>query len=167
MFFYINEYILPFFPNGVISAPCAVMMSKCDILMNNVDRLGIPRANAVVAAELPDFRFTRTYFQSQDSGSRAIVKCDQPLYFFLQNAFSKSYFTSFSSLGQNVAIAEDDNGNQRIQNPNALRPIRVVDPVIYLLMSVGFLPQFYKMEIGNSFRDQNRRLMEEWMRDHL
>ena len=163
----INEYILPFFPNGTISAPCAIMMSKCDILMNNADRLHIPHSNAVVAAELPAFRYTRTYFLSQDSGTRTIVKCDQPLYYFLQNTFSKSYFTSFSSLGQNVSIAEDEKGNQIVQNPNALRPIRVVDPIIYLLMSLGFLPQYYMMEAGNSYKNSNMELLNTWMKEHL
>ena len=163
----INEYILPFFPNGTIGAPCAIMMSKCDILMNNVERLGIPRANVVVAAELPAFRYTRTYFQSQDSGTRTIVSCDQPLYFFLQNTFSRSYFTSFSSLGQNVHITEDENGSRRVQNPNTLRPIRVVDPIIYLLMSLGFLPQYYLMEAGNNYANANMEILNRWMREHL
>lgn len=163
----INQYILPFFHNGTITAPCAVMMSKCDILMNNADRLKIPHSNPVVAAELPAYRYTKTYFQSQDSGTRNIIKCDQPLYFFLQNTFGKSYFTSFSSLGQNVLITEDEKGNQRIQNPNILRPIRVVDPIIYLLISLGFLPPYYMMEAGKTFEKSNRELLNKWVQEHL
>ncbi len=163
----INEYILPFFPNGTIGAPCAIMMSKCDLLMNNVDTLKIPKSNAVVAAELPAFKFTKTYFMNQDSGTRAIVKCDQSLYLFLQNIFSKSYFTSFSSLGRNISISEDEMGNQRVQNPNALHPIRVVDPIIYLLMSLGFLPQYYMMEAGSNYTKSNQDLLKKWMHDHL
>ena len=162
----INEYILPFFPNGVINAPTAIMTSKCDILSRNVDRLGIPRSNSVVAAEMA-YRYTQDYFHAHDSGSRTIVKCDGPLYNFLYNTFSRSFFTSFSSLGSNVNIAEDEKGNQRIQNPNALWPIRVVDPIIYLLISLGFLPEFQKMHAGSSFADANKEILEQWIQTHI
>ena len=162
----INEYILPFFPNGVIGAPCSIMMSKSDILMQNANRLGIPLSNAVVAAE-PMYRYTGTYFKNQDSGTRTIVNCDRPLYNFLKNAFSQSYFTSFSSLGSNVTIAEDDRGNQRIQNPNLLHPIRVVDPIIYLLIALGFLPPYFQMEAGPQYAHMNEEILIKWMQEHL
>ncbi|MBE6956971.1 MAG: hypothetical protein E7450_05925 [Ruminococcaceae bacterium] len=162
----INEYILPFFANGVIGAPCAIMMSKSDILMQNAGRLGIPLSNAVVAAE-PQYRYTGTYFQNQDRGTRTIVNCDTPLYHFLKNAFSRSYFTSFSSLGNNVSIGEDERGNQRVQNPHLLHPIRVVDPIIYLLMSLGFLPPYYQMEAGPQYARANEEILVKWMQEHL
>ena len=64
-------------------------------------------------------------------------------------------------------ITEDENGSRRVQNPNTLRPIRVVDPIIYLLMSLGFLPQYYLMEAGNNYANANMEILNRWMREHL
>lgn len=160
----ISEYILPFFPNGIINAPTVVMMSKCDILMNNAARLQIPPANAVVAAE-PPIKFTGTYFKSQDKGSQIIMSCDQSLYSFLRNTFSHAYFTSFSSLGRNIVIEEDENHNQCIKNPNAIHPIRVIDPIISILISLGFLPDFSHMEAGPTYAKSNEEILGRWVRE--
>ena len=160
----ISEYILPFFPNSSIDAPSVIMMSKCDILMNNAARLQIPMANAVVAAE-PPIKFTQTYFTNQDKGSQTIMRCDQSLYSFLKNTFSRAYFTSFSSLGRNVIVEEDENNNKVIKNPNAIRPIRVIDPMIYILMSVGFLPDFSLMEAGPTYHASNVEILNRWLEE--
>ncbi len=162
----VSQYILPFFENGQIKAPCAVMMSKCDILSKHANTLRIPPHNPVIAAET-GYRYTKTYFLSHDAGTRSIVQCDVPLYNFLRNTFSRSYFTSFSSLGENVVVAEDDTKGKHIQNAHFLHPIRVVDPVMYLLMSLDFLPPYYLMEPGSAHEKENRRMMENWMGTHL
>ena len=160
----ISEYILPFFSNGAIAAPSVIMMSKCDILMNNATRLQIPLSNAVVAAE-PPVKFTHTYFMNQDKGTQTIMRCDQALYSFLRNTFTHAYFTSFSSLGKNVMIEEDENHNQRISNPNTIRPIRVIDPIIYILMALGFLPKFIGMEAGPAFNESNVEILNKWVEE--
>lgn len=158
----ISEYILPFFANSSIVAPTVVMLSKCDVLMNNAARLGIPMSNAVVAAE-PPIKFTGTYFKTQNAGAQTIMHCDQSLYAFIRNTFSHTYFTSFSSLGRNVLIEEDENHNQCVKNPNAIRPIRVIDPIIYILISLGFLPDFSRMEAGNAFNAGNTEILSRWI----
>lgn len=158
----ISEYILPFFPNGTITAPTVLMMSKSDVLMNNAQILRIPPANAVVAAE-PPIKFTGTYFKMHNSGTQTIMKCDQSLYSFMKNTFSSTYFTSFSSLGRNVDIGEDENQNKRITNPNAIRPIRVIDPIIYILISLGFLPDFNRMEAGGPYERNNSEILNRWI----
>jgi len=160
----ISEYILPFFSNGAITVPSVVMMSKCDILMNHATRLQIPLSNAVVAAE-PPVKFTRTYFMNQDKGTQTIMRCDQALYSFLRNTFTHAYFTSFSSLGKNVMIEEDESHNQRISNPNTIRPIRVIDPMIYILMALGFLPEFSRMEAGPAFNQSNVEILNKWVEE--
>lgn len=158
----ISEYILPFFPNGSIDAPTVVMLSKCDVLMRNAARLQIPPSNPVVAAE-PPVKFTGTYFKSQDRGAQTIMRCDQSLYAFLRNTFSHTYFSSFSSLGRTVEIAEDENHNQCVTNPNMIRPIRVIDPIIYILISLGFLPDFSRMEAGDAFNAGNIEILTRWI----
>ncbi len=158
----ISEYILPFFQNGVIAAPTVVMMSKCDVLMNNAARLAIPLSNAVVAAE-PPIKFTGTYFAQQNRGTQTIMQCDQSLFSFLKNTFPRTYFTSFSSLGRNIVIEEGENSEKKIQNPNAIRPIRVVDPIIYILISLGFLPDFSLMELGQQYTENNIGILNRWI----
>lgn len=160
----ISEYILPFFSNGMIDAPTVVMMSKCDVLMNNAQRLQIHPANPVVAAE-PPVKFTHTYFRQQDQGTKAIMEKDRSLSSFLQNTFSRTYFTSFSSLGRNVSIEEDEKQNQCITNPNAIRPIRVIDPIIYILISLGFLPDFSCMEAGAQYNEKNVEILSRWIEE--
>ena len=161
----INDYILPFFPDGDIKAPCAVTMSKCDILMNYANLLHIPLSNAVVAPE-PPTQYTQTYFRNQDRGTRNIMQADNTLYNFLTNVFKKCYFTSFSSLGINAQISQGDDGAQVVTNPNFIRPIRVVDSMVYILMSLGFLPAFYNMEVGGEVNQRNNvAILNEWVRE--
>lgn len=160
----INEYILPSFTDGEIKAPCAIAMSKCDILMNFVDYLGISHSNAVVAAD-PPIAYTGTYFRNQDRGTREIVKEDFTLYNYLQSIFRRCYFSSFSSLGINADIVEDD-GVQKVKNPNYIKPIRVVDPIVYILIELGFLPAFYNMEVGGPENQQrNVDILNRWVND--
>lgn len=160
----INDYILPNFTNGVINRPTVIMMSKCDVLMNNAQTLMIPPSNAVVAAE-PPIKFTGTYFKSQDGGSQTIMRCDPALYSFFLNTFKNKYFTSFSSLGRNVIIEKDENGDKNIQNPNQIKPIRVIDPIIYILICLGFLPEFNKMEVGDRFNQSNVEILSRWIEE--
>ena len=160
----ISTYILPNFVNGVIDRPAVIMMSKCDVLMNNAQRLMIPPYNAVVAAE-PPIKFTGTYFKSQHMGSQEVMRFDPALYSFFCNSFSNKYFTSFSSLGRNVIIEKDENGDKRIQNPNHIKPIRVIDPIIYILIRLGFLPEFNKMEVGDNFAKSNVDILSRWIEE--
>jgi len=160
----ISQYILPFFSNGTISAPTAIMISKCDVLKNNAQRLIIPLHNPVVAAE-PNIKFTGSYFAAQDKGTQTIMQCDKTLYSFLSNTFSRKYFTSFSSLGTNVEISEDENQNQHVTNPFSIHPIRVIDPIIYILISLGFLPDFSKMEAGPQFTKNNVEILNRWIEE--
>lgn len=161
----INDYILPSFPGGQIIAPAVVMLSKSDLLINNASYLQIPRYNAVVAPN-PPIMFTGTYFQSQYNGTRQIVSADAQLHQYLNNCFSDPYYTSISSLGPNVNVGTDTSGNRIITNPNLINPLRVVDPVIYLLMRFGFLPAFYKMEAGQAYEAENVAIISEWLQTH-
>lgn len=161
----INDYLLPYFDNGRITSPSVVMLSKCDLLKNHARMLNIPMWNAVVAAE-PPIKYTGTYFANQYKGARTIVSADNQLQLFLQSSFSDPYYTSFSSLGQNAVVSVDQVNNKTVTNPNYLNPLRVMDPVIYLLIRFGFLPEFNKMEAGIDSDAGNRKMLTEWMETH-
>ncbi|MBE6679645.1 MAG: hypothetical protein E7598_03890 [Ruminococcaceae bacterium] len=166
----IESYILPHFENHAISKPTAIMLSKCDILMNtpdrkNADKLNIPLHNPVVAAENPNGKFTGTYFNVHNRGTQEVLRMDNTLLNFLHDTFPNSYYTSFSSLGKNVDIEEDENYVERVTNPNSIRPIRVVDPVVYILIKLGFLPELYRTENAGDSKEKkanNDRVMMEW-----
>ncbi len=161
----LGQFVLPFFDDGKITAPTVIMMSKCDVLMNNAQRLGIPPSNAVVAVE-PPVKFTGSYFRTQHRGSQEIMnRFDRTLFDYFNVSCSKKYFTSFSSFGRNVNIDLDENGNKFIKNPNAIKPIRVIDPIIYILICLGFLPDFSKMEVGNQYNNSNIEILTRWIEE--
>ncbi len=158
----INQYILPFFDKGQINAPSVIMMSKSDVLMKHVDVLQIPRSNSVVSAE-PSIKYTNTYFRNQDASTQTILRCDPNLKAFLANTFPQASYTSFSSFGTNIIVEEDENGNKVIRNPNSIKPIRVIDPMIYILIKLGFLPDFSLMEVGPQYESRNVSILNSWI----
>ena len=44
-----------------------------------------------------------------------------------------------------------------------IRPVRVIDSMIYLLMRLGFLPEFFRMEAGPSYEKQNIEILKNWI----
>lgn len=162
----INDYIVPFMPSGKITAPSVVMLSKCDVLMANAEYLGIPRWNAVVAKD-PPVRYSGTYFGNQYKGTRELVARDGSLHAYLNHTLNDPYYTSFSSLGAAVRINNDGpDGTRQVTNFNVLNPLRVVDPVLYLLIRLGFLPAFNLMEAGAAFEKKNVDILSEWIQTH-
>lgn len=169
----ISEYILPHFSDSVITVPSSIMLSKCDQLMNNKELLAglVQPFNPVVLPE-PTIRYTGTYFRSQHEGTQAVLKTQPQLFNSLLNMFHQAYYTSFSSLGTaaNVEVQEVNGGpeeetkkEKKVTNPNAINPIRVLDSMIYILMRLGFLPEYYKIEYGNQFEDNNSQVLRNWV----
>ncbi len=162
---HINDFILPNFQDSKIDAPCVVMLSKCDFLINNCKQIGIPAFNPVIAGE-PRIKFSGTYFKLQNDGTQQILqKKDPSLYGFLRTAFEDLYFTSFSSLGTKAQIGVDKSGLKVVKSRFALQPLRVENSVVYLLMRLGFLPQFAQMEQGKANDARNLQLLAQWFEE--
>lgn len=159
----ISQYILPNFRNGVITAPSTIMLSKCDELMRNKDILSeiIEPFNPVVTPE-PKIKYTGTYFKSQSEGTRKIVKTDPVLYNGLVNIFRGAYFSSFSSLGIGAQI-EKQGDDKVVRNPLMIRPVRVLDSMLYILIRLGFLPEYYGIEYGPNFNASNAKILQKWV----
>lgn len=158
----ISDYLLSFFENGKIETPCVAMLSKSDILKKYRSNLGIPPYNAVVAKDL-DYPYTRSYFRGQMNGVIELLKHFDPnLGAYIQTYFPYTDYTSFSSLGP-YAVIQGEGDNRTIQNVNAIYPYRVPDPVILLLMRLGFLPQFSEMEVGTQHEAKNTALLRQWV----
>ena len=161
----ISDYLLSFFENGKIETPCVAMLSKCDILKKYALNLNLPPYNAVIAKEA-EFPYTKSYFKSQGKGVEEVLRFFDPsLNSFIHTYFPYSDYTSFSSLGS-FAIVQGDGDRRAVQNVNAIYPCRVPDPIILLLMRLGFLPQFREMEVGPQNERKNRELLQNWIENY-
>lgn len=158
----ISEYILPNFVNNEIKAPSAVMLSKSDVLMRYREYLQIRPSNPVVAAE-PPVKYTGSYFRNHHNGTADILKGEPTLFNFLNNTFRNVYYSSFSSLGPQAKVNTDENQNKVVENKYMIRPVRVIDSMIYLLMRLGFLPEFFRMEAGPAYEKQNIEILKNWI----
>lgn len=130
---------------GIIERPSTVVLTKSDILYNNASALGIglgqpviaPRFSPVVGSDFCD-----TYYNPL---SRSTHDCIQYLSSgfadFLRQLFKQPYFTSVSALGNLVRIE----GNL-IDDWRRLNPVRVEEPIIYLLMQLNIIPPFHRHE---------------------
>lgn len=188
----IQQYICPFMPSREITKPSVIMLSQCDLLkryVESLDEMSSLRvkfgSNPVIARE-PKIRYTGTYFNAYDRGTREMLRMDSGLAGFLNTTFKDSYYTAVSSLGE----SEVENGKvpSVSEGGRGIAPIRVVDPVIHLLMSFGFLPEYTKMEAtppqavpvarkrlfsGHKQEERepenekkNREILSEWMETH-
>lgn len=158
----VSGALLTHFPYAVIDAPSVVMLSKCDILKLYFREIRLPQYNAVVAKE-PTYRYTGGYFETQKDGVSNILKqYDWQLFDFLRNSFSAAEYTSSSSIGP-FATIEDTNQDRVVKNPNRIQPIRIQDPIILLLMRLGFLPKFSGMEVDTI--EANDHLMKKWVEE--
>lgn len=156
----VSNALLRYFPNGSIDKPSVVMLSKCDILKNYQQEIGLPQNNAVIAKE-STYRYTGSYFETQQNGVRSVLQRYDPSFAsFLLTHFVAADYTSFSSIGPIAAI--DESGEApKVEYPNRLQPIRIPDPIILLLIRLGFLPQFNGMEVNTD--KVNYRLLKEWV----
>ena len=159
----VNNFILTSFDDGKITAPSVIMLSMCDLLIRNAQRLQddlrIDGSNAVIRNAGGE-RYCRPYFAAQYDGTSEILKLDPPLYMFLNRVFRTSYYTSFSSLGDKTKIEQDDSGNLRVKGYNLINPLRVVDPILFLLISLGFLPEYDQIDPRSSGNEEVLRLWQ-------
>lgn len=173
----IDAYLRPFFETGHIEAPCVVMLSKSDLLHRYAQSIGIALNNPVVAIEPPNPYFGQ-YFRTLGEGVEAILWNGEPtLYSYIGEVFKNVEYTSFSSLGPLAII---DYKNQKVRG--RFDPIRLVDPLLLLLIKLGFLPPFTSMEFveeaksesskrkkarrstsRDTAEDTNRYLMQKWI----
>ncbi len=164
---HLNNFVLPFFPGGQIDAPCVTMLSKSDTLITNRELLGIPPSNPVVAKDPPKL-FTGTYFRNLHKGTADILRRDNALCQFLFHVFRNLRLTSVSAFGPNVkygraSVNKDGLEHKTVENPKTLSPQHVADPILLLLIQLGFLPDFTQMELGKYYLKNNTEIMQAWM----
>jgi len=75
---------------------------------------------------------------------------------FLDQTFFSPYYISVSALGAAVKVSGDNLDNFRL-----IHPIRVEEPLLYLLMRLNFVPPFFRGE----FYDAPQRVVNEWGRN--
>ena len=127
---------------GRIQKPSVVSLVKQDILYKYHERLGIPVTQAAIA---PGFRpvpgtfLGENYYEPMKKSTRACIQhLSGSFAFFLEETFENPHFVSLSALGSEVQIK----GN-RIDNYQRIKPVRVEEPLLWLLMAFDFVPPFY------------------------
>ncbi|MDO4649088.1 MAG: hypothetical protein Q4B26_10600 [Eubacteriales bacterium] len=142
---------------GCINKPSVVALAKQDILRRNYAQLGIPMNQPTIA---PNFRpqkginYYEKYYGPMNMSTRnCITYLSNSFTTFLDTTFKDPYYVSLSALGSEVQIR----GN-RIDNWMKIRPLRVEEPLIWLLMDLHVIPPFYAPTyLGNEFQ-----AMEAW-----
>lgn len=145
---------------GCIEKPSVVALAKQDILCRNYQQLGIPLNQPVIA---PNFRPVKgtnlkaSYYEPMSKSTRSCISyLSGSFTSFLETTFKEPYFVSLSALGSFVNIS----GN-KLDNVAKIRPVRVEEPILKLLMDFNFLPKFCSDEY---YADQ-QGVMNEWGKD--
>lgn len=142
---------------GRIDRPSVVALAKEDILLKNYAQLGIPLSQPVIAPNfrpIPNTHLGKTYYEPMDRSTRECIQYLSGSFTkFLDDTFTKPYFVSLSALGNIVQIS----GN-KIDNFEKIRPVRVEEPLLRLLMEFNFIPPFYREE----YYENPMSVMEIW-----
>ena len=145
---------------GCIEKPSVVALAKQDILCRNYQQLGILLNQPVIA---PNFRPVKgtnlkaSYYEPMSKSTRSCISyLSGSFTSFLETTFKEPYFVSLSALGSFVNIS----GN-KLDNVAKIRPVRVEEPILKLLMDFNFLPKFCSDEY---YADQ-QGVMNEWGKD--
>lgn len=145
---------------GQIQRPSVVALTKTDLLYKNYQQLGIPLNQPVIAPRfqmIPDSNLEDTYFNPMNQSTRACIQyLSRGLSNFLDQTFFSPYYISVSALGAAVKVSGDNLDNFRL-----IHPIRVEEPLLYLLMRLNFVPPFFRGE----FYDAPQRVVNEWGRN--
>ena len=172
----ISEEILPKFAYNVVNKPTVVMLSMSDILSSYRTEIGLSLGNPVIAPSSMRFKYESNYFNSQRYGTIAILRSYDPAFAqFIRNSFSDLEFTASSSLGNGTKLGRDENNFKYVLNHQMMASIRVEDPIILLLIRLGFLPAFNQMQVPplidkhnealvNQIKQKNNALMQAWMK---
>ena len=142
---------------GCIEKPSVVALAKQDILCRNYQQLGIPLNQTVIA---PNFRPVKgtnlkaSYYEPMSKSTRACIShLSGSFTSFLETTFKEPYFVSLSALGSFVNIS----GN-KLDNVAKIRPVRVEEPILKLLMDFNFLPKF----CSDEYYADPQGVMNEW-----
>lgn len=142
---------------GKIRRPSVVALAKEDILLKNYAQLGIPLSQPVIAPNfkpVPNTFLGKTYYEPMNRSTRECIRyLSGSFTTFLDNTFTNPYFVSISALGSLVQIA----GN-KIDNFEKIRPVRVEEPLLRLLMDFNFIPPFYREE----YYEEPEAVMKTW-----
>lgn len=127
---------------GKIQKPSVVSLVKQDILYKYHEQLGIPFAQPVIAPKFGPVLGTslgEKYYEPMKQSTKACIQyLSGSFAFFLEETFENPYFVSLSALGREVQIK----GN-KIDNYQKIQPVRVEEPLLWLLMAFDFVPPFY------------------------
>lgn len=146
--------------------PCAVLLTKEDILLQYSMVLRIPRDQPAIAQGMnptvTDGRdWYREFMGPVDASTRATIRyLDQGegTFSFLERRFNQALFLPISALGNTSRIEVQQNGVCKVMGE--INPRFVEVPILYLLMKFNIIPPAYLPE----FSSDQRAIMEEWCR---
>ena len=134
--------------------------SKQDIPGRKYHQIGIPLNQPVITPNIRPVKGTNlkaSYYEPMSKSTRSCISyLSGSFTSFLETTFKEPYFVSLSALGSFVNIS----GN-KLDNVAKIRPVRVEEPILKLLMDFNFLPKFCSDEY---YADQ-QGVMNEWGKD--
>ena len=138
---HISEEILPTLAAGIITPPSVIMMTKMDKVINNRHSLQLVKNSHLTVNPNVRSTYDRDYFINMGRSSEELFcRADFSLYNGIRGCFRNPYFSTVSALGCNARIGTVANQVCVTNGPRFIKPIRVMDPVIFLLIKLGFLP---------------------------
>ena len=184
----VQDHVASQFPNQEIRKPSVIAITKADILMRNAHLLGIPASSYTVQAEstsnmCKEKKYLRTFHREAEN---LVGHLDPNLKYFLNNAFPNAFYTTIASLGSKPTIIKEGN-RLVVRNATIASAIRVEDPLLLLLIKLGFLPPYYNLEMPppppevkarpkeraerieriKATNEANNAVLREWGRTHL
>jgi hypothetical protein len=148
----IADQVAPRMPRGVIDKPTAVLITKGDYFFHP-NYSGELRAKGVAPQRhlLPrlDESFDKPYFDMLSTGARELLQIlSADIYGMVEIYFPHAFFTLVSALNQNpISITTDEEGRRRVADINILKPWRVAEPALQLLIKLNVVPPFDRMEL--------------------
>jgi hypothetical protein len=143
--------------NARITAPTLVVLTKGDYFhrsSNNISIRRIAHNPAIGMQELQDIMGGRgiildsRYIEEQNRGTKIIIDMlSGGMSSDIESTFTNTFFMIVSSLGIGVNdIFDAQTQSKRVDNINLLKPWRIKESCVLLLMSMGILPPFNSME---------------------
>ena len=152
-----EESIIPHMDNGKVNAPSVLMLTKADLLYKYRRELNFPRSNAIVNPNIIR-SYDKNYFGLVNNHVMQFLNAyARELEYFVRNNFDDCYVTFSSALGDVVQISDDG----RISDPRLIRPVNIYEPLIYILMRIGFIPPFIDYDFINTDNKYQKNLFDE------
>ena len=171
----IVEHISPLMDNNTIQQPTVAIITKGDKFfsaenMRVLSNRNVSYSNPILTAHQRE-SFDEHYFNELDDGVKRILDVlSNNIDELVSTYFSTAFFTLGAALGKNPpGINEME---KTVDTPNAIKPWRVADPLLRLLMRLNIIPPFDKTRMRETTGEteeerkarkyKNRQALNEW-----